>query len=617
MFHSGALNYMVDDMDVGEVDLNARVQVQSSQYRSLSNVHAYNFPLHHKDISNCAPRMRFAPSPTGSLHVGGARTALYNWLYVQKSQRNFSYDDDGAFILRVEDTDLDRSTKNSETSLLADMTWLGLTWDEGPDDVMSPYGPYRQSERSELYAAVAGDLLADGKAYRCFCTKEELAEIKMRQEENGQPSRYNGAWRDADPELVRQKLEEGTPHTIRFKIPADTRIVIDDIVRGTISWDAESTVGDFVLLRSNGVPVYNFCVAVDDATMGITTVIRAEDHLTNTLRQGLVLDALGAPRPKYAHCSLILGRDGQKLSKRHDAMSIHQFQLDGFLPDAMINYLALLGWNDRTGNEIFSRKELIDAFDVNLIGKSPSIFDMEKLRWVNQQHLKQKSVEDVVDLVMKQMEMFGLFKNVNVDQFHKKKYMMAFAATSLAKQMMETTQDAANNFQNVLGYGLSNAFDNLKPNSGSRELIEQGYFYTVANALLKSVDDGTWPMPDPTDPLSIFTDSKGKDVDEVYSIGNVGTGMDFPYSYAYTLQMKHLAKKLNIKGRHLFHPVRLALTGEMNGQDVRKQLTLLSMASRKDSVVDMKRANVVTFEERVARLKVFCETIPEEFHVSK
>ena len=220
------------------------------------------------------------------------------------------------------------------------------------------YGPYRQSERGEIYSIIAEHLIEEGLAYRCFCTKDELEEMKKKQEEAGIPPRYDGTWRDASEDEVQKKLEEGAEFTVRFKVPANTRVVIDDAVRGIVSWDAEQTVGDFILLRSSGVPVYNFCVAVDDAMMGITTVIRAEEHLTNTLRQCLVLDALGVPRPKYAHSSLILGQDKQKLSKRHGATSCTQFKKDGFLPDAMINYLALLGWNDGTGNEIYTPEDL-------------------------------------------------------------------------------------------------------------------------------------------------------------------------------------------------------------------------------------------------------------------
>ena len=199
--------------------------------------------------------------------------------------------------------------------MLKDLEWLGLKWDEGPTKG-GELGPYRQSERSELYKAVAQTLLDAGKAYPCFSTNEELEAVKEAQMAAGESPRYDGKWRDADPDLVSEKMAAGEPYTVRFKVPKNSRVVIDDVVRGTIAWDAEATVGDFILLRSSGVPVYNFCVAVDDATMGITTVVRAEEHLTNTLRQGLILDALGAPRPRYAHCSLILGEDQQKLSKR-------------------------------------------------------------------------------------------------------------------------------------------------------------------------------------------------------------------------------------------------------------------------------------------------------------
>ena len=243
-------------------------------------------------------------------------------------------------------------TQESEDSVIADLTWLGLEWDEGPDMPLAKakYGPYRQSERDALYTKIANRLIAEGRAYPCFCTPDELDAMKADMESRGIPPRYDGTWRDADPDVVSENIASGMPYTVRFKVPPGARVVIDDAVRGTVSWDAEATVGDFILLRSSGVPVYNFCVAVDDAAMGITTVIRAEEHLTNTLRQGLILDALGAPRPRYAHCSLILGEDRQKLSKRHGATSCNQFRLNGFLPDAMVNYLALLGWNNGSDN---------------------------------------------------------------------------------------------------------------------------------------------------------------------------------------------------------------------------------------------------------------------------
>jgi glutamyl-tRNA synthetase len=254
--------------------------------------------------------------------------------------------------VRSEDTDLARSTREHEAAVLGDLEWLGLGWDEGPG-VGGGKGPYRQSERLPLYRSIADHLLGEGKAYPCFCTKEELEGEKEAQVAAGAQQRYGGRWRDADPALVQAELDRGTPHVVRFRVPAGAKVVIDDVVRGIISWDAEATVGDFVLLRSSGVPVYNFCVACDDALMGVTTVVRAEEHLTNTLRQGLVLDALAVPRPAYAHCSLILGEDRQKLSKRHGATSCAQFREDGFLSDAMVNYLSLLGWRAGSAGVIF------------------------------------------------------------------------------------------------------------------------------------------------------------------------------------------------------------------------------------------------------------------------
>ena len=310
-------------------------------------------------------RVRFAPSPTGSLHVGGARTALFNWLIARKTN--------GSFIIRVEDTDEARSTRASEASILNDLKWMNLNWDEGPE-IDGPFGPYRQSERKDIYKKVADKLIAEGKAYRCFCSEEELDTKRAAAEAAGLDPKYDGTWRNADPAEIQKKLDNGDEYTVRFKVPPGKVVYIDDIVRGRVTWDAEASLGDFIIMRSNGMPVYNFCVAVDDANMKISHVIRAEEHLTNTLRQLLVLEALGVRPPTYAHCSLILGSDRSKLSKRHGATSLSQFSAQGFLPDAMMNYLANLGWNDGTDKEIYSPKELVEAFDLNRIIKSPSMF---------------------------------------------------------------------------------------------------------------------------------------------------------------------------------------------------------------------------------------------------
>jgi glutamyl-tRNA synthetase len=563
------------------------------------------FPLAGKNIMDVPPRLRFAPSPTGSLHVGGARTALYNWLLAKKGQMDYPGSDSG-FIVRVEDTDQARSTKESEQSVLDDLLWLGMNWDEGPKgDVVdiSGYGPYRQSERGNIYVQAAEKLLQEGKAYRCFCTNEELVEMKAEQEAAGIPPRYNGMWRDAPEEEINKQMDAGKTYTIRFKVPEGSRVVIDDAVRGTVAWDAEATVGDFILLRSNGIPVYNFCVAVDDALMGISTVVRAEEHLTNTVRQGLVLDSLGAPRPRYAHCSLILGEDKQKLSKRHGATSCNQFRLDGFLPDAMINYLALLGWNDGTDNEIFTRDELIDAFELGRVVKSPSVFDMEKLRWVNQQHMKMVSLEDIVELVKDQFE----FEDILVDGASKSDLGlvdMAFATTALARERMQTMKDAVLNAKTVLGYDLPATFGEVKDHE-AKNMIQQGNFYSLAQRILTEFDAGEFPLPNAENPMETFQ-------------GDIaGTKEKCPFTQTYQAHMKRMAKEGGVKGKNLFHPVRLALTGEMSGQDVTKQLALLTLATGENSIVDAKKAGIVPLSERMEKLRAFCESIPEEFQQPK
>ncbi len=426
--------------------------------------------------------------------------------------------------------------------------------------------------------------------------------MKAQQEAAGIPPRYDGRWRDAPSEEVNKMMDQGKPYTVRFKVPENSRVVIEDVIRGTVSWDAEATVGDFILLRSNGVPVYNFCVAVDDALMGITTVVRAEEHLTNTVRQALVLDALDAPRPQYAHCSLILGEDKQKLSKRHGATSCNQFRLDGFLPDAMINYLSLLGWNDGTDNEIFTREELIEIFNLNRVVKSPSVFDMEKLRWVNSQHIKMMPLPELVSLVKEQFQFENLLKD-GTDDLDLAFADFASCATALAKQMMQTTKDAVLNAKAVLGYKLPASFADLEDEEAV-SMIKQGNFYRLAMKIVEDMNAGNFPLPNPSDPMSAFQDAFGEAMEAT-------TPCEFTQSYQ--AHMKAMAKEMGVKGKNLFHPVRLAITGEMSGQDVTKQLSLLALASAEGSVIDTEKAGLVTIAERMERLKSFCETIPEEY----
>ena len=298
-------------------------------------------------------RVRFAPSPTGNLHVGGARTALFNWLYA----RNLG----GTFVLRVEDTDTARSTRESEDAMVRDLKWMGLDWDEGPD-CGGPYGPYRQSEREAIYKQLADQLVAEGHAYPCFCTDKELTMMKEEQEAKKLPPKYTGKWATASKEEVDAELAKGTPHTYRFRVPEGERVEIDDMIRGKVGWDTD-TLGDFVLLRSNGLPVYNFCVAVDDATMGITHVLRAEEHLPNTLRQALVYDALKFPRPTFGHMSAHPGARPLEDSAPPPLLYPPPLLAPSPYPrQTMINYLSQLGWNDGTEQEIYETEELLKLF---------------------------------------------------------------------------------------------------------------------------------------------------------------------------------------------------------------------------------------------------------------
>jgi nondiscriminating glutamyl-tRNA synthetase len=319
-------------------------------------------------------RVRFAPSPTGSLHVGGARTAYFNWLFARQHG--------GALVLRVEDTDVERSSADSESGVLDDLRWLGLDWDEGPDRG-GPHGPYRQSERLGLYREHAELLVAQGAAYPCFCTDDELEERRKSALAAGRPPHYDGRCRRlsaAEREALRR---ESRPESIRFAVPPGDQ-VLDDLVRGDVRFPA-GMVGDFVLLRSSGLPTYNFACVVDDSGMRITHVIRAEEHLSNTPRQLMLYQALGGTPPRFAHVPLILNRDRTKMSKRSGevAVAVGDWRRAGFVPEALLSYLALLGFHPGDDREILSREDLLAAFTFERVGRSGSVFDPDKLHWVN------------------------------------------------------------------------------------------------------------------------------------------------------------------------------------------------------------------------------------------
>ncbi len=330
-------------------------------------------------------RVRFAPSPTGSLHMGVARTALFNWLFARGQG--------GTYVLRVEDTDRERSTIESETAMLENLIWLGLDWDEGPDGG-GCHGPYRQSERLEFYNAKADKLVSEGKAYPCFCSDEDLAAKRERAEAEKTAPIYDGTCAGIDPAEAAERAATEA-HTIRFRVP-DREVVVEDLVRGQVTFPP-GTVGDFILLRADGMPVYNFACVVDDGLMEISHVLRGEDHLPNTLRQVMLYEALGMPVPAFGHLSMILGEDKQKLSKRHGAVSVEAYREQGYQAEALINYLALLGWNPGDERENMSRDELVEAFDISRVNKSPAVFDRAKLDWLAGVKIREGKPEDLLE----------------------------------------------------------------------------------------------------------------------------------------------------------------------------------------------------------------------------
>lgn len=343
-------------------------------------------------------RVRFAPSPTGMLHIGGARTALFNWAWARH--------EGGVFLLRVEDTDPERSRPEYETAILEGLRWLGITWDEGPD-VGGEFGPYRQSERRAGYDDAAARLLADGSAYRCFCSTERLGELRERQRAAGETPRYDGLCRDVDAAEAERRRAAGEPAVLRFRVPpGETRF--DDAIRGAMVFD-NAEVDDWILVRADGSPTYNFVVVLDDAAMGITHVLRGEEHLTNTPKQVLLYRTLGLEAPGFAHLPLMLGKDKKKLSKRTGDTSLQDYRDKGYPPEAVLNFLCLQGWALDGETEVFSAEELIEHFDIGDVGKSGAVFDPEKFLWMAGEYLRADDVARVAERAAPFAVAAGLF----------------------------------------------------------------------------------------------------------------------------------------------------------------------------------------------------------------
>ncbi|KAL1831490.1 hypothetical protein ACET3Z_001141 [Daucus carota] len=493
-------------------------------------------------------RVRFAPSPTGNLHVGGARTALFNYLFARSKG--------GKFLLRIEDTDLERSTRESEEAVLKDLSWLGLHWDEGPD-IGGNYGPYRQSERNALYKQYAEKLLNSGHVYRCFCSNEELEKMKEIAKLKQLPPVYTGKWASASDEEVQEEIRKGTPFTYRFRVPKEGSLKINDLIRGEVSWNLD-TLGDFVVMRSNGQPVYNFCVTVDDATMAISHVIRAEEHLPNTLRQALIYKALGFQMPYFAHVSLILAPDKSKLSKRHGATSVGQFKEMGYLPNAMVNYLALLGWGDGTENEFYTLEQLVDKFTIERVNKHGAVFDSTKFRWMNGQYLKLLAPQELAKLLGHHWKRTGILME--------SEGLFVEEAVELLKDKVDLISDSENALTNFLSYPL---FETLSSSEAKPVLGDS--LSEFANSLLAAYDSG-----------------------ELFDALNQGKP-------GWQNWVKSFGKSVKRKGKSLFMPLRVLLTGKLHGPDIGASVVLLHTLGSGDIVAS--EIGFVTLEERIKLLK--------------
>ena len=380
-------------------------------------------------VVSSPPRVRFAPSPTGYLHVGGARTALFNWLFARRHG--------GVFVLRIEDTDVERSSQDMVEGILDGLRWLGLDWDEGPL-VDGPFAPYFQSQRLEIYRAAAERLVAGGQAYYCYCTPDELKARREAAEASTGGWKYDRVCARLSAADVAARERAGQPRAVRFKVPEGV-VKVDDIVHGPIDFD-NAHIEDFVILRSDRHPTYHLSVVSDDVEMRMTHVVRGDDHISNTPKQMLLYQALGAPVPRFAHVPLILGTDKKRLSKRHGATSVMEYAKQGYLPEAMFNFLALLGWSPGSGNaEVFSRDDLTAVFDLGGISGGDSVFNPEKLDWFNQQHIARLAPEELTRRIRPSLEAAGLWK----DEFLGSRHAWFFASLELLKPRARRLDDFA------------------------------------------------------------------------------------------------------------------------------------------------------------------------------
>ncbi len=467
-------------------------------------------------------RVRFAPSPTGPFHIGGARSALFNWLLARRYG--------GKLILRIEDTDLERSSRESEENIKAALRWLGIDWDEGID-VGGEHGPYRQTERLPIYAEYTAKLLESGKAYRCYCTDVELEAERQALMVKGLMPQYMGKCRNLSAEEEQKLIAEGRRPTIRFRVPENQMISFHDAVRDTVTFDSNG-IGDYVIVKSDGLPVYNYAVVLDDALMQITHVIRAEEHLSNTPRQILIYEALGLPLPEFGHISLILGKDRSKMSKRHGATSVEQYKALGYLPEAVVNFLALLGWSPPGEQEIFTSAELIELFSLDHVAKNPAVFDIDKLNWINSHYLKKLDLDTLTEMALPHLKATGLIsEELNAERLE------------WVKQVVGAVRDYVSFAAQIPEHAAVFFHDDVAmENDETAQILKDPDVVRVMDEFLAK--------------LAAMESITGEQVQAM---------------------LKAIGKELKLGGKKVFMPVRVALTGQMHGPELASLIPLLGI----------------------------------------
>ncbi len=456
--------------------------------------------------SNMTVRVRYAPSPTGHIHIGNARSALFNYLFAKQNN--------GVMILRLDDTDRKRSTDDAIKTMLEDISWLGIEWDEGYLKG-GLYGPYRQTERMDLYNKYIDILLKEGKAYNLYYTEEEIKETRKRYEKQNKKFNYREI-KENETEARRNSFKQTHPNilpAVVFKIEDREEIIVNDLVRGKVTFNSND-FSDFVIRRTNGIPVYNYATVIDDALMKITHIIRAEEHLSNTPKQLLIYDALNFPHPLFAHVSLILAPDRTKLSKRHGATSVGEYRDKGFLPEALINYLALLGWSPKDNREFFTKEELINLFTLENVNKAPAVFDINKLKWMNHRYMENLSAEEII---LRAKEINIHFPKMDLGWW---------------KELIETAKEHLITLSDIAA--ISNPFF-------KGFVFEEGVLYELKqfepSNLLKTFKEN-------------LTNVKDWNMTETLST------------------IRKTGKELKIKGRNLYYPLRLAITGSKEGLEI-------------------------------------------------